>query len=276
MPDVYLTIAEAEQAVVHGLVDILELRASDPQQRAMREAYFSEIEFPANARVVEVGCGPGPVARSLAARPRVAEVVGVDPSPIFVERARELAQALPNLTFVEGDARALPLEDSSADVVVFHTTLCHIPGPERALAETSRVLREGGTLAIFDGDYSTTSCACGDFDPIQTCVEAFLEGAVHDRWLVRRLPRLVLSAGFELEHFKGHSYIETPSSGGYMLAIVDRGADVLLTSGRVSPEAAETLKAEARRRSDAGEFFGHIGYASLIARKPAANATLTA
>jgi len=29
------------------------------------------------------------------------------------------------------------------------------------------------------------------------------------------------------------------------------------------------LKAEARRRSDAGEFFGHIAYASLIAQKSA-------
>ena len=37
-------------------------------------------------------------------------------------------------------------------------------------------------------------------------------------------------------------------------------------SGRALGDA---LKAEARRRADSGEFFGHIAYASVIARKPA-------
>jgi hypothetical protein len=55
---------------------------------------------------------------------------------------------------------------------------------------------------------------------------------VHDRWLVRRLPRLVRSAGFDLVCFRGHSYVEAPSSGGYMFAIVDRGAEALLAAGR--------------------------------------------
>jgi hypothetical protein len=54
-----------------------------------------------------------------------------------------------------------------------------------------------------------------------------------------------------------------------MLAIVDRGADALLAGGRITLEVSTALKAEARRRSDAGEFFGHIAYASLIAQKSA-------
>ena len=269
MPDVYVTITEAEPAVVEGLVDILELRAADRQQREMREAYFADIGFPAGARVAEIGCGPGPVARALASRPGVGTVVGVDPSPIFIAKGRELAQELPNLSFVEGDARALPLEDGSFDVVVFHTTLCHVPDPELALTEASRVLAGGGLLAVFDGDYATTTCACGDFDPLQTCAEAFVDSLVHDRWLIRRLPKLVRAAGFEPGRFRSHSYIEAPSSNGYMFALVDRGADALLASGRITLELSNTLKAEARRRSDAGEFFGHIAYASLIAQKPA-------
>ena len=138
MPDVYATITEADRAVVETLCDILELRAADPQQQELREAYFADIAFPPDARVLEVGCGPGPVARALAARDGVREVVGVDPSPIFLEKARARARDVPNLTFVEGDARALPLEDGSFDVVVFHTTLCHVPGPELALASMRR------------------------------------------------------------------------------------------------------------------------------------------
>jgi ubiquinone/menaquinone biosynthesis C-methylase UbiE len=268
VPDVYATITEADPAVVEQLVDILELRAADPQQRELREAYLADVEFPADARVVEVGCGPGPVARALASRTGVGEVVGVDPSPAFLAKGRELAQGIPNLAFVQGDGRALPLESGSFDVAVFHTTLCHVPGPELALAEAHRVLAAGGWLAVFDGDYATTTCASGDHDPLQACVEACVESLVYDRWLVRRLPKLVRDSGFELVRFRSHGYAEAPSSQGYMLAIIDRGADALVASERIGAVLAETLKAEARRRSAAGEFFGHIAYGSVIARKP--------
>jgi ubiquinone/menaquinone biosynthesis C-methylase UbiE len=269
MPDVYATITEADPAVVEGLVDILELRAADAQQREMRDAYFADIAFPTGARVVEVGCGPRAGGARFGVAPERGGGRRCRPSPIFIAKARELAQDVPNLSFLEGNARALPLEDGSFDVVVFHTTLCHIPGPEIVLAEAARVLRAGALLAVFDGDYATVTCASGDFDPLQACAEACVDYLVHDRWLVRRLPRLVHAAGFELRQFRSHSYMEAPSSEGYMLAIVDRGADALAASGRIALETADALKAEARRRSDAGEFFGHIAYASLIAQRRA-------
>jgi hypothetical protein len=40
-------------------------------------------------------------------------------------------------------------------------------------------------------------------------------------------------------------------------------------AGRISHATADALAAEARRRSDEGVFFGHIAYASLVARKAA-------
>jgi SAM-dependent methyltransferase len=162
MPDVYATIAEAQPGVQEELARILELRAAVPRQREMRAAYFAKLELPKRARVLEVGCGTGPVSRALAELVPDGSVVGVDPSPVFLERARELAAAHENLSFAEGDARSLPLDDRSFDAVVFHTTLCHVPESERALAEAYRVLAPGGRLVVFDGDYATTTVALGD------------------------------------------------------------------------------------------------------------------
>ncbi|HKD99816.1 MAG TPA: methyltransferase domain-containing protein [Planctomycetota bacterium] len=268
MPDVYLTIAEADIAVLEGLAQILELRAADPQQAAIRDAYLDAVAWPADARVMEGGCGTGAVSRAVAARAEVGEVVATDPSPFFVERARELAAGIDALTFAVADARALPFDDATFDVALFHTVLCHVPEPEVALAEACRVLRPGGQLVVFDGDYATTTVAIGVGDPLQACVDAALEALVHDRYFVRGLPSLVAAAGFGSVALASHGYVEAPSSGGYMVALVDRGADALVAAGGISSDAADALKAEARRRSDAGEFFGHIAYASLTAAKP--------
>src|SRR4029453_2093309 len=148
MPDPYATIAAAEESLQERLADVLELRASDPQQQAMLRAYLSEIELPPGARALDIGCGTGAVSRALVEW-RSFEVTGIDPSPVFLARARALGGHLAGLTFLEGDARSLTLRDESSDLVVFHTTLCHVPNSDKALGEAYRVLRPDGWLAIF-------------------------------------------------------------------------------------------------------------------------------
>ena len=143
-----------------------------------------------------------------------------------------------------------------------------MPEPERALAELRRVLRPNGRLAVFDGDYPTTTAAIGDFDPMQSCIDAAMAALVYDRWLARRLPGLVAIAGFKVERFDGHAYIQTLEPQ-YLLTLVDRGADVLVSGQRIGTGLADALKAEARRRIEARQFYGAITFASLIARKPA-------
>ena len=65
---------------------------------------------------------------------------------------------------------------------------------------------------------------------------------------------------------RSHGYLETDEPV-YMLTLVDRGADALVSAGRLGAAAAEALKQEARRRAEEGRFFGHIAYTSLIARR---------
>jgi len=267
MPDVYASIESADEGVQQRLAEVLELRAADAAQQAMLEDYLADLPLPDGARVLEVGCGTGAVARTLAVRPGVGEVVGLDPSPVFVQRAREIAAGVDNLSYVVGGGTALPFEDGAFDAVIFHTVLSHLPEVDAALAEAARVTAAGGALAAFDGDYATTTVAAGDHDPLQACIDAALEALVHDRYLVRRLGTLVRAAGWEVVRLRSHGYVESEDPG-YMLTLIDRGADTLVAAGRLGADAADALKAEARRRGAAGEFFGHIAYASLIGRRP--------
>ena len=266
MPDPYAFIAQADAAFQRRLADVLELRAADPQQRAMLDAYLAELQLPSKAVALDVGCGTGAVTRCLAALPGLDRVIGIDPSPIFVEKARELASGLPQASFRQGDARAVPFENASVDLVVFHTTLCHVPNPEKALHEAHRVLRAGGWLAVFDGDYVSMSVAIDSFDPLQRAVDAMVTNFVQNPWLTRQMGPILGSIGFAVNRVRSHGYTQT-SEPQCMLTIVDRGVDVLAGRGTIGADLAEGLKGEGRRRAKAGAFFGHISYISVIARK---------
>jgi ubiquinone/menaquinone biosynthesis C-methylase UbiE len=266
MPDVYANIAEADPAMQERLAGVLELRAADRQQRKMLESYTAELAVNAGARVLEVGCGTGAVSRFLATLENVGEVVGVDPGGLFIDRARELTEDS-RISFVVGDGTALEFEEGAFDAVVCHTTLCHVPDCGGVLAEAHRVLRSGGELAVFDGDYATTTVSIRSNDPLQACVDHAIATLVHDPWLVRRLVALIRSAGFEDCRLRSFAYTQTDDAD-YMLTLVDRGADALLAEGRLTGAEADELKVEARARVAGGTFFGHIAYASAIARRP--------
>jgi SAM-dependent methyltransferase len=267
MPDVYASITTAEPAVIAQVADAMEVSAADPQHRAMVAAYLGDLALSGGARVLEVGCGTGAIARVLAAWPGVGEVLGVDPSPLLLDRARELSVGIDALSFQAGDGHALSLPAGGFDAVVLHRVLSHVPGPEAVLGEAFRVLRPGGRLAVFDGDYATITLATGEVDPLETCVAAFRPAYITDPWLVRRLPALVQTAGFADGSLRSHGYVQVDDPD-YMLSIADRGADTLAASGAIGRELAAALKGEARRRVAAHSFYGHVAYASLTARKP--------
>ncbi|HEU4423573.1 MAG TPA: methyltransferase domain-containing protein [Pilimelia sp.] len=193
--DPYARIADLDDATVATLAERFEIRASDARQHELWRGFLSRAPHLAGARVLEVGCGTGIITAMIAELPGVAECIGVDPSAGFIERARHRA---PSLRFEVADGRALPFGDHAFDGLVFATTLCHVPAPELALAEARRVLRPGGYLLVYDGDYATATVAMSGHDPLQSCLAAAIGALVHDPWLVRRLTGLVRDAGFRL------------------------------------------------------------------------------
>ena len=104
-------------------------------------------DLAAGSRVLDVATGTGNAA--IAAARCLCTVTGVDYVPELLARgrARAAAEHLP-VTFVEGDAEALPGRDGEFDAVLSVVGVMFAPDQERAAAELTRVCRPGGTIAL--------------------------------------------------------------------------------------------------------------------------------
>ncbi len=103
-------------------------------------------------RLFDVASGAGTSAL-LAARELDCQVVGVEYGELAVAAARAAAQAQGlehRVSFVRGDAEALPLPEGSFDAVLCECSLSTFSAKRRAVREMKRVLRPGGRLALSD------------------------------------------------------------------------------------------------------------------------------
>jgi SAM-dependent methyltransferase len=261
----FADMANADPEMVAVFAERLEGRAQMPGQRAMLNDYLSRVEFRDGARVLEVGSGTGPVCRAIASLEGVIEVVGVEPSPEFVRIANEVSAGLNSVRFEVGDGAALSFDDDSFDVVVMHTLLSHVPDQAGVLGEAHRVLKPGGSLAIFDADFASATVGIMADDPLERCIDAFREGFVHDPYLVRHLVADVAAAGFEPGPLVSHGLAET-TDDAMLVGWIEFGAGVLASDGRISEAMARAYVEEGQRRLASGAWFSFWPFASLIAR----------
>jgi ArsR family transcriptional regulator len=107
-------------------------------------AAFAEAQW----TVGDLGCGTGTVSVALA--PFVARVVAVDGSAAMLQAAKKRLQGFDNIDLRRGDLESLPIDDARLDAATLMLVLHHVPEPERALAEASRVLKPGGRVVLVD------------------------------------------------------------------------------------------------------------------------------
>lgn len=110
----------------------------------------------AEARILDVGCGPGTITCDLARLADKGSAVGLDRSEAVVGQARVAAEQanVSNVEFAVGDVYALEYEAGAFDVVHAHQVLQHLSDPVAALREMGRVCTPDGVVAVRDSDYS--------------------------------------------------------------------------------------------------------------------------
>lgn len=100
---------------------------------------------------LDVGCGNGAFTESIRERCAPAALHGIDPSEAQLAYARS-RPALREAELRQGDAQAMPFDDDSFDVAVMPLVIFFLRDPAKGVAEMTRVVRPGGTVAAYAWD----------------------------------------------------------------------------------------------------------------------------
>ncbi len=131
---------DQDRLLQHGnpLIRWIEAR----RRRTLGRLVAAALKGQSSARVLDAGCGTAIVASDLG--PPVDRVIYVDIDPAVVSRISDFSR----VHRVAADLTHLPLASESLDVAIASAVLEHIPDPDRALDDLTRVLRPGGSLVL--------------------------------------------------------------------------------------------------------------------------------
>jgi ubiquinone/menaquinone biosynthesis C-methylase UbiE len=263
-------VNEQDAATRERIIERLELRDRDATFVAYREAYLELIDLSGAAAVLDLGCGTGVVTRAIAARDGFAgTVTGIDQSAEFIAVAERLAASDgvgDRVRFAVGDAHQLEFPAGSFDAAVAHTLVSHVRDPLAVLSEAARVVRPGGLVAVFDGDYASLTFGCSDPHLGEAMEPALRATIMSSPRVMRELPRLLPRAGLRLLATQAHVYAEAGSSM-FMLNLAETYAPLAASTGPLPAAQVEAWLADQRRSATDGTFFAACNYYAYVARR---------
>ena len=184
---------------------------SHASRTAETSAAFLLPHLRPDAKVLDVGCGPGTITTSLASYIPQGSIIGSDYSAEVVAEAQRRLDRLradagndgerhvaDRCSFEVASVFELPYADETFDVVYCHQILLHLPEPVKALTEMRRVCKSGGLVAAREADFSTSVLY-----PTTSTFQLWLETATSIYRSIgsepdagRRLVRWALDAGY--------------------------------------------------------------------------------
>ncbi|MCL4524251.1 MAG: class I SAM-dependent methyltransferase, partial [Acidobacteria bacterium] len=139
--------------------------ASGPEAE-LREEFANWLAPAADTRLLDVGCGPGHLARLFARRD--CRVTGVDRGRRLLRQAQRWSEQDPEvdanaIQFLRAPAERLPFPENSFDLTIATTVIYFVAQPAAVLREMVRVTRSGGVVGTLDPHASLNRRSVRDY-----------------------------------------------------------------------------------------------------------------
>ena len=269
--DIYRLTPSMDAAVLEAIAARLEFRGKDDGYAKISQAYLSRLSLREARRILALGCGTGVEVRALRrlTRPETV-IVAVDQSPALIDTARRLTadeELSDNVTYEVGDAHHTAYADEEFDIVTLHTLISHVDDPPQVLREARRVVRAGGTVAVFDGDYASLTFAYPDHTLAKGIEEKLIRLIVANPRVMRDMARLLGEADLDLVESEGALYAEIGSSRFWVGASDSYGL-LLGRAGLVPEDIVNEWRAFQVRSVADNTFFAASNYYTYVAKRP--------
>ena len=141
---------------VHGYDPTESTRLQD-QAKTLSDLLHSDTSYPPGSSVLEVGCGVGAQAITLARNSPDAKITSIDISLTSLEEARANIDVagVTNVQVQHADIFALPFGAETFDHIFVCFVLEHLSRPAEALEILKRILRPSGTITVIEGDHGS-------------------------------------------------------------------------------------------------------------------------
>ena len=242
---------------------------STPDVVQQRERTLDFLGLQSGERVLDIGVGPGYLAREMAQRVGSrGKVDGVDLSEPMLSLARVRCEDLPWVSMHKADALDLPFDNGEFDVAVSTQVYEYVADMDGALAELHRVLSPGGRALIVDTDWDSIVLHSDEPELTRQILTVWDEHLV-DPHLPRRLRSMLRRAGFRpgatsaIPIVNTEYDVNTYSHG--MLGLISS-----FVSGRsgVEEEDVERWHAGIVALAERGEYFVSVNRYLFVAEKP--------
>jgi len=268
--DPHRFINELDEDDQTRLIDRLESRAEVPVFSSLFDKYASRLNLLQSAQVLEVGCGTGKILRLLASNDNfTGKAFGIDQSPSFIKAANDFAlkeNVSDKISFQVGDVHCIDFSDKLFDLVIAHTLISHVTEPIKILSEMARVVRPGGTVVIFDGDYASLTYAYPDHGFGQKMDTALANATFNNPRIMRDLPRLLPEHKLSLLDAWGDAVVEI-GDGSYFKSFAETYAPYVKRAGLMPSQAIDIWLSEQKQAMINGTFFAACNYYTYLAKR---------
>jgi arsenite methyltransferase len=219
------------------------------------------LKLTPQSRVLDIASGKGTSALFLAER-FGCQVLGIDYGGENVEQANATVAAKgmdTRVSFGQGDAERLPVEDASFDAVICECAFCTFPDKPAAAHEFARVLRRGGRVGL--SDLTRDPVLPKELDGLLAWIACIADAQTLDSYV-----QYLSNAGFRVEHTKQHDEALLEMVQQVRLKLL--GAEIMVGLKKLDVPGIDLETAKQMSQAALAAIHqGNLGYATICAAK---------